>query len=61
VRAGDAVTLIFKEKGIQVQLTGEARQNGAKNDEIRIYSEETRKKYLGKVVRPGVAIWKQTL
>ncbi|MDR8394232.1 flagellar basal body P-ring formation chaperone FlgA [Aliifodinibius sp. S!AR15-10] len=61
VKAGDMVILLFEKRGIRVRLTGKARQNGARNDEIRIYSEETRKKYLGKVIRPGVAIWKQTL
>lgn len=61
IEAGDMVTLIFEKQGISVKLTGEARQSGAKDDEIKIYSNETRRKYLGKVIGPGVAKWKKTL
>lgn len=61
IRAGDAVKMIFKQGGVQVQLAGEARQDGAKGEEIRIYSRETRKKYLGKILGPGVVQWQKTL
>ncbi|MEX2600490.1 MAG: flagellar basal body P-ring formation chaperone FlgA [Balneolaceae bacterium] len=61
VEAGDPVTLIFEERGIRIELTGEAREAGAKDDEIRIYSNETRRRYLGLITGPGVAKWKQTL
>lgn len=61
IEAGDLVQLIFKSGGFRIELTGEARQSGAKNDEIRIYSKETRKKYVGKVIAPGVAKWQKTL
>ena len=61
IEAGDMVTLIFEKKGISVKLTGEARQNGAKEEEIKVYSNETRRKYLGKVIGPGVVKWKKTL
>lgn len=61
IEAGDRVKLIIEKQGIQVQLVGEAREPGAKGDEIRIYSEETRKKYKGEVISPGVTKWKNTL
>lgn len=61
VEAGDPVTLIFEDQGIRIELTGEAREAGAENDEIRIYSNETRRRYLGRIKGPGVAIWKRTL
>ena len=61
IEAGDTVTLKFEKQGISVELAAEARQSGAKGDEIKIYSDETRRKYLGKVIGPGVAQWKKTL
>lgn len=61
VEAGDRVEVIIKKKGIHVQVTGEARENGAKGDKIKVYSSETRKRYSGEVVRPGVILWQNTL
>lgn len=60
VEAGDLVQLIFDEHGIRVVLTAEARQGGEKGDEIQLYSNETRKKYLGRVISPGVVKWQKT-
>lgn len=61
IDAGDRVKVIIEKKGVRVQLMGEARENGAKGDIISIYSEETRNKYKGEVIRPGITKWKQTL
>nr|WP_240894603.1 flagellar basal body P-ring formation chaperone FlgA [Fodinibius halophilus] len=61
VEAGDQVRVLIQKKGIRVQVAGEARENGAKGDKIRIYSKETRKKYVGEIVRPGLILWKNTL
>lgn len=61
IKAGDPVTIIFEKNGIHIGLKGEARQNGAEGEEIKIYSDETRKRYLGKVLSPGMAKWQQTL
>lgn len=61
IKAGDSVEVLFEEQGIKISLRGEARQHGAKGDEIRIYSNETRRKYLGRVIGPGVVKWKKTL
>lgn len=61
IESGDPVTLIFERHGIRVELEAEARQSGAVDEEIRLYSSETRKRYIGRIVRPGVAIWQQTL
>jgi len=60
VEAGDSIQMIFDESGIRVVLTAEARQGGVKGDKIEIYSNETRKKYLGKVISPGVVKWQKT-
>jgi len=61
IKAGDQVEIIIRRQGFLVQLSGEARENGAKGDEIKIYNRETRRKYVGEVIRHGVVIWKKTL
>lgn len=61
VEAGDEVKVVIERNGVQVQVTGEARENGAQGDRIKIYSSETRKKYEGEVIRPGIIQWKNTL
>lgn len=61
IEAGDQVRIIIQRKGIEVQVAGEARESGAKGDRIKIYSSETRRKYEGEVVRPGITLWKNTL
>lgn len=61
IEAGEAVTLIFLNHGTRIDLTAVARQDGAMNDDIRLYSNETRRTYLGKVTGPGEVLWKRTL
>lgn len=61
IKAGDEVRVFIKRRGIQVQVSGEAREDGAKGDRIKIFSNETNRKYVGEVLRPGVIQWKSTL
>lgn len=61
IEAGDQVQLIFESDGIQIQIAVEARQSGAQDEEISFYSNETRKRYQGKISGPGVAIWTKTI
>jgi flagella basal body P-ring formation protein FlgA len=61
IRSGDEVKVVIENKGIKVQVTAEAREDGAIGDRINVYSNETRKKYNGEVTRPGVIKWKSTL
>lgn len=61
VEAGDQVRVIINRQGIRVEVTGVAREGGAKGDRIRIYSNQTKRKYVGEVVRPGITLWKNTL
>ena len=61
IKAGDEVQIFIKRKGIQVQVSGVAREDGAKGDRIKIFSNETNHKYVGEVLRPGVIQWKSTL
>ncbi|MTI86462.1 MAG: flagellar basal body P-ring formation protein FlgA [Balneolaceae bacterium] len=60
VKAGEEVELIFNEQGIQIELKCESRQSGSRNEEVKIYCKETRKKYLGKIIGPGVVEWLKT-
>ncbi|MEX0680368.1 MAG: flagellar basal body P-ring formation chaperone FlgA [Balneolales bacterium] len=61
IEAGDRVTLIFKEAGMRIEVAAVARQNGSENDEIRVYSNDTRRTYQAIVDRPGEVKWKRTL
>ena len=61
IEAGEPVRLLFKQQGLAIELHGEARQSGARQEEITIYSTETRRKYLGRVTGPGIAVWTKTL
>lgn len=61
IKAGDEVRVFIKRRGIQVQVSGQAREDGAKGDRIKIYSNETNRKYVGEVLRPGVIQWKSTI
>jgi len=61
IKAGDEVNIFIKRRGIQVQVSGVAREDGAKGDRIKIFSNETNHKYVGEILRPGVIQWKSTL
>jgi flagella basal body P-ring formation protein FlgA len=61
VNAGDTVNLIFSADGMQIVLSATARQNGAANEDIRVYSEQTRRTYLATVRSPGEVEWRRTL
>lgn len=61
VEAGDVVQMIFEQNGLRIVLQGEARQSGARDEEITIYNKETRKRYKGRISSPGVVQWTGTL
>ncbi|MCW9705356.1 flagellar basal body P-ring formation chaperone FlgA [Fodinibius salsisoli] len=61
IKAGDEVQVFVKRNGVQVQVSGEAREDGAKGDRITIFCNKTNRKYVGEVIRPGVILWKNTL
>lgn len=61
IKAGDQVKLVFEKQGMRIALNGRARQSGALNEEVTIYSKETRKKYRGRITAPGVVKWLNTL
>lgn len=61
IHAGEDVSLLFEEDGIMIAITAQARQDGELDESIILYSRRTRMRYLGRVVRPGVAKWEQTL
>lgn len=61
VEAGDVVEMIYEQNGLRIVLQGEARQSGARDEEITIYNKETRKRYKGRISSPGVVQWTGTL
>ena len=61
IHPGDEVTLLYYMKGIRITLNCVARQPGAIGENVRLYSRETGKMYIGKVNGKSQAIWKKTL
>jgi len=61
INAGDDVTLFFEEHGISISISAQARQDGEIDEVITIYSNETRTRYLGRVLSQGIAKWEKTL
>lgn len=61
IHAGDSVTMIYEGNGIHLSLKVAARENGSLGDEIKIFCEETRKRYVGKVQNSHTVIWQKTL
>ena len=61
IKVGDNIKMVYREAGIEVALNCTARQARAKGEEIRVYSRETRKTYIGKVLNPSKVKWEKTL
>jgi flagella basal body P-ring formation protein FlgA len=61
VEAGDMVNMQFNDSGLQISLRCTARQSAAKGEEIRVYSEQTRRTYQVKVLNRSQVQWLQTL
>lgn len=61
VEVGQAVQLVMTGDGTVIELTAVARQNGALGDDIRVYSDDTRRTYLGRVEQAGRVQWIRTL
>jgi len=61
IESGHTVEMIFKNEGVKIVINSIARQSGAKGELIRLYSRETRKVYLAKVLGPNRAQWEKTL
>lgn len=60
VEAGDEITMIYRENGLEINIGCDARQDGAANEEIQVYCKETRKKYLVRITGPGETEWLKT-
>lgn len=61
INAGEPVEMVYKTAGVNVLISGVARQSKGEGEIIRIYSKETRKTYLAEVVNSNKVIWKKTL
>ncbi len=60
INPGDAVTMRYSKGFIKLALSCEARQSGAKGEQIGIYCQETRKKYDVKIIGKGEVQWVKT-
>lgn len=61
IKAGDRVEMIYVEGGVEVALNCNAREDKATGENIRLYSEKTRKTYVGKVLNAKKVLWEKTL
>lgn len=61
IKAGDLVEMIYEEGGVEVALNCNAREDKAEGENIRLYSEKTRKTYIGKVLSAEKVLWVKTL
>lgn len=61
INAGDRVEMIYEEGGVEVALNCNAREDKAIGENIRLYSEKTRKTYVGKVLSAEKVLWEKTL
>ena len=60
VKPGDTIQMLFSNGGIELALTCESRQSGAKDDEVVVYCPETRQKYEAQVLKAGEVAWLRT-
>lgn len=61
INAGDDVTLLYMQNGLEISIKAQARQDGEIDELITLYSNETRTRYLGRVIKPGIVKWEKTL
>lgn len=61
IKPGDVVEMVYTEGGVEVALSCNARQAKAKGEQIRLYSDKTRKTYIGKVINSTKVLWEKTL
>lgn len=61
IKPGDVVEMVYTEGGVEVSLSCNARQAKAKGEQIRLYSDKTRKTYIGKVINSTKVLWEKTL
>lgn len=61
IAVGDNIRMIYQKDGVKLAMNCTARQAKARGERIRVYSDETRKTYIAKVLTPSKVIWKKTL
>jgi len=61
INAGETVKMVYKQSGIGVELDCTARQARGKGELIRLFSKETRKTHLGRVLTSQEVVWEKTL
>jgi flagella basal body P-ring formation protein FlgA len=61
IRPGDRVTMQYGEQGVQLQIACIAREAKGVGQRVRLYSKETGRRYLAKIVSNNEIIWIRTL
>src|SRR5699024_3400492 len=61
LQTGDAVEMLYSEGGVQIKINCIVRKAKKESNKIRLYSKETRQRYLAKVIDKNKIIWVKTL
>ncbi|MCS7082535.1 MAG: flagellar basal body P-ring formation chaperone FlgA [Bacteroidetes bacterium] len=61
VRSGQPVTLLIRQRGLEISIPAVARGTGPPGTVIRVYAPDTRRMYEAQIVAEGIVLWKRTL
>ncbi len=61
IQSGDHVSMIYDNDGIRIQIACIARETKKAGQKIRLYSKETSRLYLAKIISKNKIIWEKTL
>ena len=61
IQPGDPVAMDYGENGVRIQINCVAREAKGVGQEIRLYSKETRRNYIAKIITKKKIVWVRTL
>ena len=61
IKPGDSVSMLYGKEGVQIHINCTAREAKGVGEEIRLYSKETGRRYMAKIISENKIIWVRTL
>ena len=61
IQPGDSVAMDYGENGVRIQINCIAREAKGVGQEIRLYSKETRRNYIARIITKKKIVWVRTL
>lgn len=61
IQPGDPVAMQFRESSVRIQIDCIAREAKSIGQQIRLYSKETGRNYIGKIINKNKIVWIRTL